>query len=99
MQRVKIEAFVISDNDVKAPSAGSRVTFITQAPPGVNEPIPDEGGNLFIYEDAQWLKIEKVQNLGSNTHEITVVPHSNSYAVNIRKNRAMYYVHFINKPE
>lgn len=45
---------------------------------------PMEGYSLYIYEDAQWVKITGVDKTNAYAHKITVTPYKKNYTVNIR---------------
>lgn len=48
-------------------------------------------GNIFIYEDNQWVRVTAIDTTVDYAHIVTVVPFSKDYTVNIRKGKAMMF--------
>lgn len=48
-------------------------------------------GNIYVYEDEQWLRVTKVDTTIDYAHAVTAVPFSKGYIANIRKGKAMMF--------
>ncbi len=48
---------------------------------------PMDGYSLYIYEDAQWVRITASDKTNTYAHNFTVTPYKKNYTVNIRKNK------------
>ncbi len=49
------------------------------------------GGNIYIYEDRQWVVVTAVDKTSDYAHTVTVVPESKNYTVNIRAKKKMMF--------
>lgn len=49
------------------------------------------GGNIFIYEDRQWVRVSAIDKTTPYAHLVTVIPFSGAYTVNIRKGKKMMF--------
>lgn len=48
-------------------------------------------GNVYIYEDHQWLRVTAVDTTVDYAHVVTAIPFSKSYTANIRKKKQMMF--------
>jgi len=76
-------------------AAGNAATFIrsnTYDPENEVQYKIFVGDNLFVYEDKQWVRVVDIKNRDEGD-EITIVPFSYEYAINIREGKAMLVKH------
>lgn len=85
---------VVAESDVTGSGPGQPVNFtMLKSIHSLNGQYSNAaiGGNIYCYEDGQWLVITAVNKTTPYAHVITAVPFSQFYTANIRKGRKMMY--------
>lgn len=75
-----------------APGAATNFTVLRSLHSGDgNYSNVSVGGELYIYEDDQWVRVTAVNDTVPYAHVVTVVPKNGAYTVNIRKGKKMMF--------
>lgn len=75
-----------------APGAATNFTVLRSLHAGNgNYTNVSVGGEIYIYEDRQWVRVTAVNDTVPYAHVVTVVPKEATYTVNIRKGKKMLF--------
>lgn len=99
--RQDVDYNVVAENDVTGAGPGQPIIFtMLKSIHSLNGKYSNAavGGNIYLYEDSQWLEITAVNKAADYAHQITAVPFSKDYTASLKKGRKMMYnpVRFVN---
>jgi hypothetical protein len=85
---------VFAESSAQGSGPGQPVTFTVMrgmhAGQGKWDPFA-KNGNLYVYEDMQWLRITNVDKTTDYAHLVTAIPFNKRYTANIRGKRRMMF--------
>lgn len=92
---------IVAQSDVTGAGPGQAATFVmlkSLHAVGGKYSNAALGGNIYNYEDGQWMEITAINTSADYAHTVTVTPFSKDYTVRMKAGRKMMYnpVRFVN---